>query len=660
LQRLLSSNNSRHTIGLSLGGILISLGIVFGDIGTSPLYVIRAIIAGRDVIEPDFIFGALSCIFWTLTFQTTIKYISITLNADNKGEGGIFALFALIRRRYKWVYLLAVIGGSTLLADGIITPAITITSAVEGLNINYPDLPVIPIALIIIFLLFILQQFGTKFLGNSFGPMMIIWFLMLGTLGIVQVLQYPGILNALNPYYVFRFFSYPGSFILLGAVFLCTTGAEALYSDIGHCGAKNIRISWIFVKVTLILNYMGQGAWILKNQDLVNSSINPFYAIVPSFFIIPSVIIATIAAIIASQALITGTFTLISEAISLNFWPRVKKNYPTLIKGQVYVPSINWFLCIACSFVILFFKESANMEAAYGLSITITMLMTTLMLAFYLRTRHTNPILIGLMLLLFLTIEGSFLIANLNKFYNGGWFTVFIAAIYSIVMYTWFNARKMRNMFLIFVRLNNYIQVLKDLCHDESVPKFASNLVYISRANNKSDIESSIMYSILNKHPKRADRYWFLHIDIGDEPYTLEYEITQFVPDTIIKVDFYLGFKVEPKINLYFRQVVHEMLENKEIELTSKYESLKKHNIAGEFQFVIIDRIPNYDFDFSVHDNFIVKLYQILRLLGTSEIKTFGLDNSNILIEKVPLVPEDLSHSNLEMHRRNAPTSHVN
>jgi KUP system potassium uptake protein len=569
--------------------------------------------------------------------QTTLKYVVVTLRADNKGEGGIFSLFALIRRRMNWAYIFAIIGGSALLADGIITPAITVVSAVEGLTLVYPSVTsIIPIVLVIIALLFVVQQFGTKLIGSSFGPIMFFWFLMLGIMGVSQLAQAPYVLKAINPYYAYYFLSqYPGGFLLLGAVFLCTTGAEALYSDLGHCGLKNIRITWVYVKITLILNYLGQGAWLLSHQF---KGENPFFSIMPKWFLVPGIAIATAAAVIASQALISGSFTLISEAISLNVWPKMRKTYPTKIKGQVYMPAINWFLFVGCVVVILYFRESSKMEAAYGLSITITMLMTTTLLMFYLMMKKVSTYLIGLFILTYLFIEGGFLIANLHKFANGGWFTIMVATIFFLIMYGWYNARKLRNSFFVFVKIADYVDVLTALSKDKSVPKYATNLVYITRANHKGEIESKIIYSLLNKQPKRADVYWFLHADILDEPNTFEYEVTHIVPGTVIKIDFRLGFKVEPRINLYFKQVLDEMEMNNEIDLTSRYESLRKFNIDSDFVFIIIDRIPNYDVEFSPHDKFIMGMYKFFRHMGITETRAFGLDTSNVLIEKVPLM----------------------
>ena len=630
--------NKNQISTVTATGLLVTLGIVFGDLGTSPLYVMRAIVGGADTINENFILGGLSCIFWTLTLQTTLKYVIITLRADNRGEGGIFSLFALIRKRAKWAYIFAIIGGCTLLADGVITPSITIVSAVEGLiNIN-PRIPVVPIVLFIITALFFVQRLGTKAIGESFGPIMFIWFTMLSVLGFSQILNFPSIFKAINPHYAYLFLAkFPHGFVLLGAVFLCTTGAEALYSDLGHCGLKNIRITWMYVKISLLLNYFGQGAWILKHADQVNEWTNPFFSIMPGWFLITGVIVSTAAAIIASQALISGSYTLISEAIQLNFWPKIKINYPTNIKGQMYISSINWMLYACCLFVVVFFRRSSNMEAAYGLSITITMLMTTILLSIYLYYRKVPVYIVGLLLLVYTTIEGSFLIANLNKFIHGGWFTISLGGFLFVIMYVWFHGRKIKNSFIEFIKIENYYAVIKALSADVSIPRYATNLVFLTKANKDSDIESKIIYSILNKQPKRADVYWLLHVDILDEPHVLEYRITHLIPDTLIKVDFKIGFKVQPRVNLFFRQVIEEMARNHEIDLISRYESLRKFDVFSDFRFVVIDRIQNYDFDFPPREQLIMDFYSVFKNFGISEVRSLGLDTSNVTVETVPL-----------------------
>jgi len=623
---------------LSLAGAIVTMGIVFGDLGTSPLYTMRAIISGTSgKMDELLIYGGLSCIFWTLTLSTTIKYITITLRADNNGEGGIFALFALIKQKSSWAAVLTMIGGAALLADGVIMPSITVTSSIEGLRLFNPDIPVVPIVLLIIGVIFFIQQFGTTFIGSSFGPIMAIWFLTLGILGLSQLLMYPDILKAVNPEYAYRFLSeYPGGFILLGAVFLCTTGAEALYADLGHCGRKNIRASWIFVKTALLLNYFGQGAWLMMNLES-GSKVNPFFEIMPKWFLLPGVALATAAAIIASQAIISGSFTLISEAVSLNFWPKVRILHPTFIRGQVYLPFVNWFLWIACSLVVFSFKESNNMNAAYGLAITITEIMTTFLLSYYLYQKGVNHRLILLLIVVYLTIEGSFLIANLHKFKSGGWFTLLLASMYFIVMVGWYFGRKLKNRYVTFTNLYNYLELFKDLSKDKSVPKTATNLVYIIKANRIDQVESKVIYSIFRKQPKRADTYWFLHVDRLDEPDRFEYQVTPIIPGVLIRVDFLLGFKVEPKINLYFREVLEDLVESGQIKLESNFDSLKKHALPADFMYVLIDRVMPRDYKLSYIENLTLALHSVSRLLCISDVKALELDSSNTIEEQVPI-----------------------
>lgn len=645
----ISAKLSEHKkIPISVAGLIVTLGIVFGDLGTSPLYVMKAIITASVNPDANYIIGALSCIIWTLTIQTTLKYVIITLRADNNGEGGIFSLFALMRKKVKWAYIIAIIGGCTLLADGIITPSITVTSAIEGLKILNSDIPVIPIVIIIIITLFAVQQFGAIKLGKSFGPIMFLWFLMLGVLGVSHIGEYPQIFNAFNPLRAILFLiETPSAFLVLGAVFLCTTGAEALYSDLGHCGYNNIKISWIYVKIMLILNYLGQGAWIISHPEMMNLS-NPFYEIMPKWFLIPGIIIATFAAIIASQALISGSFTIISEAISLNFWPNIKINYPTNIKGQMYIPTINWLLMLSCILVVLYFQDSSRMEAAYGLSITITMLMTTILLSFYFHVKKVPYWIIGIFLLIFIPIEGTFLISNLNKFTNGGYVTILIAGILFVIMYVWYQGRKIKNSFLEFEKIDKYIPVLCDLSDDDSVPKYSTHLINITKANNIGEIESKIIYSIIRKYPKRADVYWFIHYDRTDLPYQADYELLEIVPGKVIRLDFRIGFKVQPRINLFFHQVIEELQNEKVVNLNSRYKSLNLNHIEGDYRFVVIDRIQNYDFDFNPFQQILMNTYYILKRIGISDVRALGLDSSITKLETVPLISNKTQNIRLQ------------
>jgi len=631
-------------------GLLIALGIIYGDIGTSPLYVLNAIIRDK-VITQELILGGLSCIIWTLTLQTTVKYVVLTLRADNRGEGGIFSLYALVRRQRKWLVFPAIIGGASLLADGMITPPISVTAAVEGLKqiqvfSNTSQSTVVYIVLAILLLLFFTQQFGTVSIGKMFGPIMLMWFFMLAVLGLSHLFDDLYIFKAINPYYAIKLLIfYPQGFWILGAVFLCTTGAEALYSDLGHCGRGNIRISWIYVKMALILNYLGQGAWLLANhtgqtfsKEVIDAGFNPFYGIMPDSFRIIGLVIATAAAIIASQALISGSFTLISESMRLNLWPKMKIVYPTEERGQLFIPGINTVLFFGCVGITIYFQSSSNMEAAYGLAITLCMLATSILYANFLVTRRTSSPMIYLYLFVYLTIELSFLFANLNKFPHGGFVTLIVGGGLFSVMYVWFRARKIKNRYIEFVRLEQYLPTIQELSNDNSIPKYATHLVYLTSANNPKEIEHKIVYSILNRKPKRADIYWFVHVDTQDEPYTCEYSVETIIPNEIIRIEFRLGFRMEPRINLMFRKVVEDMVANKEVNITSRYESLQRNNVVGDFQFIVLEKFLSQDNELPFFERIVMKLYFWLKRISLSEERGFGLEQSNIVVEKFPLI----------------------
>jgi KUP system potassium uptake protein len=627
---------------LSGAGLLISLGIVYGDIGTSPLYTLRAIFntvsdAGQP-ITPMVVLGALSCIIWTLTLQTTIKYVAITLRADNKGEGGILSLYSLVRKKAKWLVVPAILGGCALLADGIITPSITVTTAIEGLQFKFPAVQVIPIVIAIITGLFIIQQYGTSLVGKMFGPIMLLWFTTLGVLGMLYVVQDFSILKALNPYYAGHLLATnPMALVILGGVFLCTTGAEALYSDLGHCGKDNIRVSWVFVKATLIMNYLGQGVWLLKHPDY-NANINPFYEIVPPQYLLFMVALATLAAIIASQAMITGSFTLISEAVRLNLWPKVLISYPSNHKGQIYVPSINWLLCAGCIAVVLLFKKSINMEGAYGLAINLTFLATTILIAYYMKAKKVPMYVIMIFLVIYGALELSFLVGNMTKFLHGGFVTLLIGAALFSVMWSWYVARKIKNRFVKYVGIDDYFELISELSEDTTISKYSSQLVYLTSANFKTEIESKIIYSILQKEPKRADIYWLVHVDVVDEPFTREYKVEFLIPGKMIRIDFKLGFRVEQRINILFRKVVEDLVANGEVDITSQYASLKKHRIAGDFRFILLEKHLSRFTTLNLYERSIMTYYFVLKRLSLSEERSFGLDSSYVDVEKVPLI----------------------
>ena len=645
---------------VTTAGLIIALGIIYGDIGTSPLYVLNEIITGR-VISEELILGSLSCIIWTLTLQTTVKYVILTLKADNRGEGGIFSLYALVRRRKRWLVLPAMIGGAALLADGIITPPITVTSAIEGLRQlpafhEITQATIVAIVIAIISGLFFVQQFGTASIGRLFGPIMFVWFSMLAVLGSVHLMDDIYILKCLSPHYAFELLTkYPKGFWLLGAVFLCTTGAEALYSDLGHCGRGNIRYSWVFVKICLILNYLGQGAWLLANyrdstipMQVMADGFNPFIGVMPQWFKLAGITISTIAAIIASQALISGSFTLISEAMRLNLWPKMKIQYPTEEKGQLYIPGISLLLFVGCTGVVLYFQKSSNMGAAYGLAITLCMISTSILFANFMVSKRVFPLWIYVYLGTYFAIETSFLIANLEKFMHGGYVTLIVGGGLFAVMYVWYRSRKIKNRSVEFVRMEHYIPMIQELSNDRSITKYSTHLIYMTSANNPKEIEHKIIYSIMNKKPKRADIYWFVHVDVLDDPYTCEYSVEHIIPNDIIRVEFRLGFRVEQKINLMFRKVVEELVSNKEVNITSRYESLERNNVVGDFQFIVLEKYLSQDNELPIFERIIMKLYFWLKEISLGEERGFGLDPSNVSVEKFPLIVAPISKLNLK------------
>ena len=633
----MKTDNVIHAHPLTAAGLLVALGIVFGDIGTSPLYVMKAIRNVNPGAGADYIIGAVSCVIWTLTLQTTVKYVLVALRADNNGEGGILALYSLVKRlRYKWLYVVAAVGASTLIADGVITPAVTVTSAIEGLGALYPQAPVVGISILIIALIFVVQQFGTSKIGRCFGPFMLCWFLMLGALGVASLGCFPAILKAFNPLYAVRLLvDYPGWFLVLGAVFLCTTGAEALYSDLGHCGRKNISVSWIFVKVMLILNYLGQGAWLIANRGVAGADLNPFYAIMPQWMLPLGIVMSTGAAIIASQALISGSFTIFSEAINLNFWPRLRIKYPTVVKGQLYIPSVNWFLMGGCILTVLLFRTSSAMEAAYGLAITVTMLMTTCLLCFYMGHKGVSRIWVAVFAVVFTCIEGCFLVANMFKFVHGGWYTILLAGLVCAVMLAWHKAHGIRMRYFEYKKLDDYGTLLTDISRDREIPKYATNLVYLSNSEQPDRVESKILYSIINKQPKRADRYWLLRVGFAD---TLTYEVEPHFDGLLWSVGLKIGFRVPPQISMYFRQVVEDLVGSGKIDLVSDYPSLRRHGIAGNFRFGIIRRIFSPSSLCGNLERTVMLVYERLRRMALSPEQALGLDTNNTTIENVPLI----------------------
>ena len=635
---------------VTFGGLLVTLGIIYGDIGTSPLYVFKAIVGEREITE-QLVFGAISCVFWTLTLQTTFKYILLTLQADNHGEGGIFSLYALVRRYGKWVYIPAILGAATLLADGIITPPISVSSAVEGLGF-VPALSdifeegsniTVTVVVLILAMLFFFQRFGTKVVGSIFGPAMLVWFSMLLLLGLVHVSKFPDVLRCLNPVYGYDLLvNYPKGFWLLGAVFLCTTGAEGLYNDLGHCGRRNIQLTWIYVKLALVMNYMCQGAWLLHHGDNYLSGRNPFFELMPHGFLVPGVVIATIAAIIASQAIISGSFTLINEAITMSFWPRVRVKFPSEVRGQIYIPSVNWLLFLGCVGMMIYFRSSSEMEAVYGFFIVLAMMMTTTLMFGYLRyVRKWQLPLVLLIIAIFASVEGANFVANAVKVIHRPWLIAFVVLLV-VIMFIWFRARKITNRYLEFVPLPDHAQALRDLSNDKEIPKYATHLVYLTKADRPDNVEKQIIESILSKKVKRADIYWFVHVNYTDEPYTMDYRVMELIDDKVIRVDFDMGFRVQPRINVLFKKVIQELAENQELVFRSKYESIQRTDFHTDICYVLTERIMSLENDLNLRDDTIVDAYFALKRVALSDREAFGLDPNITVVEQVPMTFKDM------------------
>jgi KUP system potassium uptake protein len=636
--------------------LLVALGIIYGDIGTSPLYVLSAILDKKQITDL-LVYGGVSCIFWTLVFQTTIKYIWLTLKADNHGEGGVFSLYALVRRYGKNLVVPTILGATTLLADGIITPPISVASAIEGLNmVKGMENVIVPgnnltvgIVIAILSALFFFQRFGTQAIGKILGPIMFVWFIILFITGMSNIIEYPSVLKALSPVYAYKLLNiYPHGFWLLGAVFLCTTGAEALYSDLGHCGIKNIRITWIFVKISLTASYLGQAAWLMHSNITDLKGSNPFFEMMPHWFLLSSIIIATAATIIASQALISGSFTLISEAMNMNFWPRVVVRQPTNIKGQIYIPSVNTILWVGCLLMILYFRNSEHMQAAYGFSITVAMMMTSYLLGFYMYYNlKWNKFAVLLILTVFGIVELSFFIANSAKI-KERWMFLFFELFIFLTMYVWYYARKINNRFVKFVDLSKHAPMLTEISQDDSIPKFSTHLIYLTKANSRNQVEDKIIKSIFSKKPKRADVYWFLHIHRTEAPYTMSYDVKELVDDKVIKINIHLGFRIQSKAEMYFKQIVKELVANKELNLHIRPDGSTKYNPEPDFKFVVIEKFLSVENEFTLRDGLLLNSYFFLKSISLSDEKAFGLDKSDVVVEQIPLVYQQSHEHELE------------
>ncbi|KGL04723.1 KUP/HAK/KT family potassium transporter [Lactobacillus helveticus] len=663
---------------MSAAGLLIAIGIVYGDIGTSPLYVMKSIVEGNGGIgnvNRDFIIGSISLVLWTVTLLTTLQTVLIALKATNHGEGGIFALYTLVRKRAKWLVLPALIGGAAILADGTLTPAVTVTTAIEGLKgLRFGgSVPVstqgmvITITIIILLVLFSIQKMGTSIIGKAFGPIMFIWFSFLGIMGVINMAGDWSIIQAINPVYAIKLLFSPynkAGIFILGSIFLATTGAEALYSDVGHVGKKNIIGSWPFVFVCLSLNYFGQGVWILNNSNFLPADggvLNPFYEMIPINIRLFAIILATIAAVIASQALITGSFTLVAEASGLKFLPRMNINYPSTEKGQIYIPSINKGICVATIAIVLYFQTSAHMEAAYGLSITISMLATTILLYEWLVIKKINPLWNWIFLILFGVLEIMFMISSLTKFTHGGYISLFITIVIGFIMYVWYYGNKVRDKREsrnAYVRLDEYTDMLTNLSHDEDYPIYATNLVYMANVKYNKFIKREILYSILDKRPKRAKAYWFVTVNVTNEPFTAEYAVNTYGTKNVINIQLYLGFKKQTSVNVYIRQIVHDLIADGTIEPQPQEYTTTPGRDVGDFSFVIVNDVISPQTQLVGYEKWLVEARVRLQNLSSNPASWFGLEYADTVIERVPLIlgkpnpsyikrikPKDYSHA---------------
>jgi KUP system potassium uptake protein len=643
---------------MSAAGLLIAIGIVYGDIGTSPLYVMKSIVEGNGGIgnvNRDFIIGSISLVLWTVTLLTTLQTVLIALKATNHGEGGIFALYTLVRKRAKWLVLPALIGGAAILADGTLTPAVTVTTAIEGLKglqfggnvpVSTQEM-VIMITVIILLVLFSIQKMGTSIIGKAFGPIMFIWFTFLGVMGVINMAGDWSIIQAINPVYAIKLLFSPynkAGIFILGSIFLATTGAEALYSDVGHVGKKNIIGSWPFVFVCLSLNYFGQGVWILNNPTFRPADggvLNPFYEMIPINIRLFAIILATVAAVIASQALITGSFTLVAEASGLKFLPRMNIDYPSTEKGQIYIPSINKGICVATIAIVLYFQTSAHMEAAYGLSITISMLATTILLYEWLVLKKINPLWNWIFLIFFGVLDIMFMISSLTKFTHGGYVSLFIAGVIGFIMYVWYYGNKVRDKREsrnAYVRLDEYTDMLTNLSHDEDYPTYATNLVYMANVKYNKFIKREILYSILDKRPKRAKAYWFVTVNVTNEPFTAEYAVNTYGTKNVINIQLYLGFKKQTSVNVYIRQIVHDLIADGTIEPQPQEYTTSPGRDVGDFSFVIVNDVISPQTQLVGYEKWLVEARVRLQNLSSNPASWFGLEYADTVIERVPLI----------------------
>ncbi|MCI1984296.1 MAG: KUP/HAK/KT family potassium transporter [Bifidobacteriaceae bacterium] len=641
---------------VSLGMSIVALGVVYGDIGTSPLYTIQSFISGQGGIQyadRPAVLGMLSLLFWSVTLITTVKYVLIAMRIDNKGEGGIFALYTLVRRYGKWLAVAAMLGGAAFLADSVLTPAVSISSAVEGLKtipalesvFDGNDNLTLIITVVIIIILFAVQSRGTERIGKVFGSVVMVWFAFLAVTGIMNLSNDWSVFEALNPMYGLQFLVAPGNkagLAIMGTVFLSTTGAEALYSDMGHVGRGNIYVTWPLIKIALVLCYFGQGAWILKNNTnpemMKVDNLNPFFQMMDPSIRTVAVVLSVAAGVIASQALITGAFTMVSEATGLNWMPHLQVRYPARTRGQLYIPAINAVLCVATLSVLALFRDSEHISAAYGLALTITMITTTVLLAAYIWWGMKKKFFAIVFTVVFLAIQILFLLASLTKFFHGGWFTMALTLAILFIMYAWDVGTKVERSQRRHLSPEEFLPALDMLHRDERIDYCSDNVVYLTSDPELRRLDTDIFYSIFADHPKRARAWWAVSVQVTDDPFTREYSVENFGTDFLFRVRIRIGFKVNQNVATYLHQIMHDLIASDELpEQATIYPKLDEDQQIGTIKYILIHKNLIPESKITSRGALSLRVKYAIRHVAGSPVKWFGLAAYNPLVEVLPL-----------------------
>lgn len=650
--RKLQSGPDKVTLAMSI----VALGVVYGDIGTSPLYTMQTFLAGQGGVahaDETAVIGMLSLVFWTMTLITTIEYVLICMRVDNKGEGGIFALYSLLRRYGGWLIVPAMIGGAAFLADSVLTPAMSISSAVEGLQTlpalqsvfsANPNLTLV-ITIAIIVAVFAVQSRGTERIGKVFGTTVLIWFVFIAVTGGISMAHNLEVLRALNPVYGVEFLvsgDNRAGLALMGTVFLSITGAEALYSDMGHVGRGNIYATWPFINLALVLSYFGQGAWIIRtieNPVFVREggAPNPFFAMMSPELRYVAVVLSVVAGVIASQALISGAFTIVSEATRLNWMPHLQVRYPARTRGQLYIPTVNCVLCVATVAVLLIFRNSEHIAAAYGLALTVTMVMTSILVTVYLwhRRMHVAAVVFAVV---FPTIMLLFFVASMAKFMHGGWFTALLTLAILTVMVTWNEGTKLERAQRRHMQLDDCLPVLQRLHDDATIPYYSDNIVYLTSDQDMKRMDTDVFFSIFANHPKRAHAWWIVSVETTDDPFTREYTVEDYGTDYLFRVRIRLGFKVSQSIPAYLHQIMHDLLRGGDLpQQTTRYPKVDADPEIGPITYVLIHKALMPESKVSAKGAWALRIKYAIRHVAGSPVKWFGLAPYNPVTEVQPL-----------------------